>query len=314
MVPKENPTWVIIDSSKMQTYLECPRLYFYQYVLGWRSVFPNNHLVFGEAWHLPMEHLLLNGYSDDIVIEGYNLFENHYRKVFNPDTDEMFKSKTPANAFLALGLYASHMDYRRDLSKYEVLYTEIAGSVAISDSKLMYFRMDSILRNRMTDKKFSLEHKTGSRLWMWAEQWPLSIQTGTYTHVLHCLFPFGQVEGVTMNGTFFMNRKKDPIEFYRFPVGRTTDQMQVWLDTVNYYYEDIVRNMEMLSDAKEEDEVLFAFPLRPTSCLNYGRICAFNDYCNAWQNPLQKCFEPPLGFEIDFWNPMEREAKEIMNL
>ncbi len=314
MVPKPNKTWEIIDSSKLKAYMECPRSYFYEYVLGWRSEMPNNHLVFGEAFHLPMEHLLLNGYTVDALVEGYNMFENLYRQTFPPNTDEMFKGKTPANVFLTLDAYINHHEYRHDLEKYEVLYTEIAGSVSISEDRVLYFRMDSILRDKKTNMKLSLEHKTGSRIWMWSEQWPLSIQVGTYTHVLHCLYPPEEVQGVTLNGVFFLTRKKDPWDFYRFPTGRTLDQMQVWFDTVNYYYNDILRDMDLLSDTTEDDRVLHAFPLRASSCNNYGRVCVYHDFCNAWKNPLQNCFEPPLGFKIEFWNPMEREAKQIMSL
>ena len=51
------PTLQTVDSTKINTFLDCPRQYFFTYVLGWRSDRPNNHLVFGQAWHEAMEHL-----------------------------------------------------------------------------------------------------------------------------------------------------------------------------------------------------------------------------------------------------------------
>jgi len=44
-------TWEIQDSSKVQDAMTCMRRYFYNYILGWQSDAPNNHLVFGSAWH-----------------------------------------------------------------------------------------------------------------------------------------------------------------------------------------------------------------------------------------------------------------------
>ena len=307
MILEEQPTWSIIDPSKMQAFMACPRKFFYEYVLGWRPEMPNNHLVFGEAWHHAMEHLLLNGYHDDAVVDAYQKFEECYRASFAPETDEMFEPKTPFNAFLVLQKYAEK--YAEDLDYFDVLYTEIAGTVTIGQDRMMDFRMDSVIKDNTTGMHASLEHKTGSRLWMWAEQWLLSMQVSTYTHVLHCLYPEDEVEGVIMNGCFFIKRKKDPFDFSRVPTTRSRDQMDTWLFNANYWYDQIQREMELLVNSDADSDLLIAFPLNTTNCLNYGRVCEYHDYCLAWPNPLQKCGEPPLGFKIEHWNPRARDAK-----
>ena len=45
----EHESWYIHDSSKIQEYLECPRMYFYRYVMGWTPDSFNNHTDFGEC-------------------------------------------------------------------------------------------------------------------------------------------------------------------------------------------------------------------------------------------------------------------------
>ncbi|MBU2249242.1 MAG: PD-(D/E)XK nuclease family protein, partial [Gammaproteobacteria bacterium] len=102
-----------IDSSKLKDFKRCPRYFFYRHVLGWQSQTPNNHLVFGSAWHEAMEYLLLNGYGDNSVIEAFDKFLAYYRQSFPPETDEMFKAKTPDNAFWTLAQYANYPPYQQ---------------------------------------------------------------------------------------------------------------------------------------------------------------------------------------------------------
>lgn len=156
------PTWDINDPSKIKVYENCPRAYFYEYILGWRPTTVNIHLIFGEAWHQAQEHLLLNGYEDRHISDAFDKFLLTFRKSISEDMDEQFSPKTPFNALKALLLYAK--EYKRDRDKYEVLYTEIAGTVSIADDTILHWRMDSILREIYGDKKYlSLDHKTSGR-------------------------------------------------------------------------------------------------------------------------------------------------------
>ncbi|MBU2346551.1 MAG: PD-(D/E)XK nuclease family protein [Gammaproteobacteria bacterium] len=302
-----------LDSSKLKDFKRCPRLFFYSHVLGWRSQTPNIHLEFGSAWHEAMEHLLLNGYGNDSIIAAFDKFLIRYREAFPPETDGMFKRKTPDNAFLVLSKYATYPPYQRDFDNYKTLYTEIAGSVAVDEKRTLFFRQDSILEHKKTGHIISREHKTGSRTWMWEEQFLLDAQVGTYNHVLYCLFPKELVSGVEVNGSFFLDRKSEPKSediFRRFLIRRNEDQMQVWIDTTRYYMWQIEMEYELLNDAKEDDYTLRCFPLRDTSCMDYSRMCEYHDFCMAWPNPLRKCFEPPLGFVQRYWDPTEGPAKQ----
>ena len=104
MTLQPHPTWLINDPTKVKDFMACPRLYFYQYTLGWRPEQPNNHLHFGTCWHTAMEYLLLNGYEVESVVKAHELLTAQYREVFNPETDVLFEPKTPDNAFIVLGI------------------------------------------------------------------------------------------------------------------------------------------------------------------------------------------------------------------
>jgi len=307
-----------LDNSKIKCFKQCPRLFFYEHVLGWHNQSPNNHLIFGSAWHEAQEHLLLHGYDSQSVLDAFDKFLAYYRTYLGPETDDLFKGKTPDHAFRALAQYAGYGPYKQDLEEFTTLYTEIAGSVAVDEKRSLFFRMDAVLENKRTGRIRSREHKTGGSKNLWDEQWLLDGQVGTYSHVLNCLYPAEKIDGIEMNGVFFPNlKKKIPASediLHRMLIKRNLGQMQQWLDNTMYYFWEIEREYELLEDAEESDGVLKAFPLRDTSCLNYFRLCNFHDFCLAWPNPLRYSFEPPIGIKVEFWDPTAKPAKETFNL
>ena len=297
----------IIDSSKLNDYLDCPRMFFFRHILGWEIDRPNNHLVFGSAWHEAMEHLLLNGYGDDSMMAAYEKFLDYYRESFPAETDELFSPKTPANALLALARYCA--EYRSD--SFETLYTEIGGRVSIDGKRNIAFKMDSICRDQ-EGRIFSLEHKTKKNSFsrVWVDDWPLSIQVGTYSHVLNCLYSPEKVKGIFINGVGFL---KTDIKFMRVPVYRAPEHCQNWLFHVNYYFDQIENEWEILLESTPDEPIMRAFPQNPRSCTKYFG-CAFFDYCNAWANPLSRCEEVPPGMIIRHWNPLAEPVKHEFNV
>ena len=325
LIDRNLPTWKINDPTKVSEFISCPRKYFYNYVLGWKTSILSNHLVFGTSWHIAMEYLLTHDYNTDSIIAAHEEFLKDYRKTFGPETDEMFWPKTPDNTLITLNAYCGQ--FRDDLVNWEPLYTEIAGKININDEQVLHFRMDSILKHRTKERIKSIEHKTASSSYNWEIQWPLSMQNGTYSHVLYCLFPVDIVEGVTFRASVFKKSKKawqqlsnlqpltvlPPYDFLEFPAKKSPDQMNVWLWHTQLYLDQIAHNFELLADCLEHDEVLYAFPQIPTSCTKWFG-CEFLDFCQAWPNPLQRCYEPPLGYIEEHWDPSAKPAKKVFEI
>jgi len=304
-----NPTLEIVDSTKLSTYIECPRKFFYNYVLGWVSDRANNHLVFGSAVHEAMELLYKRGFDSDNVIDAFQSFLKTYRFDFPEETDELFEPKTPARFMDLLLKYCQ--DYHNDLDLYEVLFTEIAGSVSLDGYFKLYFKMDTILRDRATNMKFSLEHKTkqGPIDRQWRMDFPLGTQVGTYTHALYCLFPMHEVRGVMINGLGMKKTKAHLFELERLPIWKTLEQMQAWQITTAYYMTEMERDFERLSVEQSESDIMLSFPVRHTSCTKFFG-CPYHDFCCAWPNPIHRCDSPPFGFKTFFWNPMNEKHNE----
>lgn len=305
------PEWEVIDSSKLNDYILCSRMYFFIHILGWKSTSPRNDLKFGEAWHVAMEHLLLHGYSNKSVVDAYDKFLECYREEFDEESDELFGAKTPNNALKALAQYSNK--YERDLDELEILYTEIVGTVPITSSQVLHFKMDSIFRQRGGANLYgSFEHKTkgGGISQSWFNTWLMSIQIGTYHHVLYCLYPENVVDGVKINGAGFLKTKFD---FQRLPIKKTRPQMQVWLSIVLKYIDDMKRDLDILSESDASDNLLDAFAHRPQACDKWWG-CPFLDYCISWPNPLRECDEPPMGYKVEFWDPRRERATTKMDL
>jgi len=315
MIP-EHPTWSILDSSKLDTFQDCWRKGFFEYILGWRPDKPEHDLYFGECWHLAREHQLLHGYDD--VAGAYKKFIDHYRKKFPDTTDDIFRPKDPMAVALALGKFAD--ERVNDLRDNKLLYTEISGKVPIDERRFLHYRMDSVLERREDGKIFSWDHKTTTEKsinyrW-WADGFFLGLQNGTYTHCLYCMYDIDQVIGIEFDGVGFNYLKRNQeyrITFKQVPAWKDPKQMNVWLWTVNDLYDRYEMELDRLSHCKESDPIMMAFPIRSGSCSKY-RGCQFHDYCLAWPNPLRSCHEPPLGFRQKFWDPSKMETTNKKDL
>lgn len=304
---QQHSTWTIYDSSKLTTYMSCPRKYFYEYMLGWRRQVQSNHLVFGEAWHRAMRVLLafrtlkLNpdltpGYPAEAIPPAFDAFMEYYRVYFGEETDSNLHPKSPANALKGLEKYVEK--YAAD--SFETIYTEVAGSVPITGDKRVCFRLDGVIRS---DCIYSvLEHKSTGRLGdYWGVQWDLATQMSTYFHVLKCLYKENELDCINVNGTAFKVRD---VAFMRHIVKPPNHVMQAWLSNCERQINQIKLNTEILLHSDDSESFLDAFPTHTIACSNYG-TCPWHDFCRSWPNPLRCCAEPPVGHELHWWNPSD---------
>lgn len=293
-------TFEIYDASKIQAFMDCPRKFFFRYILGWESTEPNIHLVFGSAWHEAIEHLLNHGYDHDNVLFAYEKFLKTYKEKY-PSHYEVHAAKTPENALQALTEYARQWKNQDD---FKVLHTEVAGTVPVGDNTICYWKTDAIIQDK--DGFWTLEHKTtGRKTGSWLTMWPLKVQIGMYTHVLNIMFDRKDVRGVKINGAVLRSSSN---EFIRIPVRLSNNQMLQWLWETKHWLSQIEWNFMELSKCKDSDPVMTAFPRNGESCSKFG--CPHPELCNLMTNPLQRQEEPPHGYHTTWWNPAERE-KEV---
>lgn len=311
----DNENYNIHDATKLQNYMRCPRYYFFQHILGWRIEEPNVHQEFGEAWHKAMETLLLYGYTKDSVILAYGRLLNHYRTHFDEMSDDLRYPKTPDFALDMLQRYVRK--FAGDESMFRTLYTEIGGSVSIGYSRVVYFKIDSILQyisGPYAGRYFSLEHKTTKTMkGTWLDDWSLKMQVFIYTHVLKCMYGTDAI-GVYINGAQF--QKTNP-GFGRYLILKTDSQMELWLSEVNQLIDRIEEDLDEFREEKNNhSRLMLSFPRNTESCTKYNTLCIYHNFCTSWQNPLLYADAeiPPPGFKLDLWDPRRREVSHTMNI
>lgn len=295
-----HPSWNIFDATKLKTFSVCMRKGFLQYILGWDSDYKNHDFIFGEAGHLAKAHLLNNGYNMKSIEEAFNIFLARYRKDFSEITDTDFHPKSPIN--MSDGLISYCQEYRND--QFEVLYTEVADKIPVSEKYELYFRMDAVLQHENTiwvrETKFS-KWRTSN----WGDSWQLNIQPGTYNHVLNCIAGGRTVKGVEMDGTFFY---KNEVKHERAWVSPNSDEMEAWRLDVVSLIEEIYRNMEVLKSESPSQPALKSFRKNTEACFAYyNKKCPYHNICNSCSNPLRilenENGEPPTGYVRKFWDP-----------
>lgn len=324
-----HPTFDILDSSKIQAYMQCPRKYFFEYILGWRSELPNLHLEFGEAFHQALEVLAQEGYEHEAVMHAFNKFSDHFRKEYVEIMGDDHKKKNLANAYTTLSEYV--INYASDVDDFKITDTEVAGKVAISLNPTRYltFRIDEACYGKIFEKTghFIFEHKTGSSLnSLWYDQWLQKTQIGTYYHAARCLLPGEDFLGIVVNGIFPAApiRKKLNGELYAGDKGpqfgrrlyhRTDAQMEAWRLTTIDWYDSIVKDTELAMKVTPDEPIMTCFRKCTESCVNYNNPCAYKDFCHAWPNPTGRVLQS--GFILEYWNPEEhyiKDAKKVVTL
>jgi hypothetical protein len=292
----------VIDSTKIRCFKSCPRQFFYNYVLHWRTDSPNIHLEFGTAWHLAKEHLFNHGWSDANVNEAYALFLSHFRKFFSESDDMNLAPKNASNALSALREYTAA--FRGMNERLTVLGSEVAGRVRLSDDFDMSVKIDLIVRDS-TDMVWILDHKTASRdSPTYDESYFLSDQMYAYTNALFSMYPAEDVAGAYVDISVL--RKTGNLH-KRLPIRRTFDHIEEWHQTILYWahllrleYLQLSAELDAnLADAKH----MAAFPKNTESCTKYGR-CPYMSLCLQCGNPMTGgADEPPQGFRREVWNP-----------
>lgn len=325
------PEWDIYDSSKTKDYMRCPRLYFYEYILGWRSDKPNNDLVFGQTLHLAMEHLYTVAdkkgapWTQEDAEEAADIAETYYRGYFDELQDESLEPKTMANLRLALWEYTEEYA-ESDFKRYKLLHVEKGGLVPLTEDINVTFRMDLILFDRKYKRVVFMDHKTSKRDYLFAEGFKLSFQVFLYNHALlaHVWVVDGveyEAKGAIINGIIFYKATTAAAEkrieaggtinkYVRVPIAKNMDMQRVW------YSEAIRLITKIQGEVRELKERLPLHAASPTlnlfdrnteMCSHYG-LCEFHSFCLSWANPLAHCKQVPSGLRVEHWNPIKEQG------
>lgn len=300
-----HPTWNIFDSSKIVCAMSCLRKYFFRYMLGWKPCGNDLNLIHGEAWHRCQEVVFRNNFNPNCFKQALNAYNAYYSKFYSPTMALDNTPKCPAGAELALTEYLKSSGIRA--SQYEVIDTEIGGQVLISDDIYMAFRLDVLAKRIRDGKIIFIDHKTSGSTNPLYGDFGLSMQMSTYLHatMAHADNP-SDVWGGVIERAIFSGKNKINITLSNVPFFKTPEYMESWLFNANRWVRHIMYNTKYLLLEKPSDVFMKSFGIREVGCKLFNKMCPYRSLCDM-PNPLQQ-ETVPLGFEIEFWNPLKREA------
>lgn len=304
---------LIMDSSKLSTFQECPRKFFFAHVLGWKSEGNSEfHLDFGKAYHSAKETLWKEGGTSAGVEAAYQTFLAEWGKNSEKYMDYPAKGKHPNNVLSALVGFATK--YAKDFKELELVNTEVPGSFLLPNNFMLSFRIDSIHKRVNSGEVLFMDDKTASRADANEHtKYNLSLQMGTYFRALMFMHPNEAVIGGFVNTAIFL---KDQVNHSRVAVYKGYEQLNFWLGQVTYICGEIKRELEQLMECVPGDSYLDAFPPNTNHCTQYYG-CRFADICMAVANPLRYAERAPSGIRIEHWNPFmeaEEKGKEVLHL
>lgn len=296
----------VLDSTKINCYLECPRKFLFRHVAGWTMAVEKYDLLFGKAWHKAVEFLVEHGATPSNVKPAYMLFEEELG-------DSLVDHPTKNKAEVLNALVGYVEQYGNE--KVEPLHIEVGGTMLISHNKTLYFKIDSIVSDYSIGKLIvGIEFKTGSRnSEQWRMHWKNSFQTLCYLHALNALYGEEKVWGLKVRGAIFTKTKG--YEFVDVPVRASIQRLELWLEIANQLWDKINSEIEALKVAMNTDEPILDCFL-PNFCCNSFGGCVYFDYCISEPNPLRyflSGYVPP-EMKVEFWSPLEQEVRERVNL
>jgi len=306
----------VLDNSKRDDFLRCNRYFFFRHVLGLRGKHPSHDLVFGSAWHDGMEALSRFGIAKKGALDAaMQSFLACYREAFGPATDD---DKKPKNPMGALNGYKTYIEqYKAD--PFEHLHFELGVPVPLGGDRVYYGKLDKISRRTTDNRYLVIDHKTSKYdSSVSSEKWESRNQFFGYIHALYCFFPPEEVEGLLVDESIFYHTAKDgyKAKHQRYLVRKSPLKMQEWLINIQYHYDRIVEQLELMLNESTEQQIQKSFPrcYDDRGCISFNRICLYYHHCWSSPNPLKDYGQPkqtPLEFIREYWDPRSDPVSEV---
>lgn len=294
-----DPSVDVIDSTKLSTYIECPRKFFYQHVMGWQPLGVQTVLVFGQAWHKALELLMSSStseYTEDLVEAA---FEQGFMPVFR-GTEEVFPRTVDRARSALLGW---SRQWFRDLEFYEVLAVERLATLTLLGDYILFGKLDAEIRDRETGEEFVLEHKTCSQS---SDAWELRLQIGAYLAMTE--HPVIVDELILLKNTGARGGRL--FDFNRQTIDFIEEHNRSWHFDVGRWMERLAGDFNCLAACQGNWAAVlpWCFPRSiGSACNTYGKRCIYSNLCREPTTP--DCHSmPPIGFTVRHWDPRQKES------
>ena len=313
---------VYYDNTRISSYRECPRAFFFRHIKMWSPDGTAIALVNGLAWHDAMD-IVWKGISegkmsqDEVYKTALAAYVTSWIEGGYPAPEHMsmedierFYPRGPAVAAEVL------MNYILQRSAFikdgELIDVEKPFAVPLYDhtNKVIYIgRLDKVFNSR-PDGLRVIEHKSTSMYGIktgfqprYIDSFSPNSQVDGYTHAAHMLYD--SLRGIYVDVALFHKKVHDKFKF--IPIDRSVELLEGWLhDTRNW-----VERIEADKAAYKEGGLLASFPKNTSACGNWSG-CVYLDICRYKADP--DIDEVPPGFVRNEWNPFDVNKIEKLGL
>lgn len=313
----------LFDNTRISDFRRCPRYFFHRHVRHWAtSGRVSDAIAFGSAWHAAMDTIWSAVHADmtrdDTIDAALAAWTAAWCDAGMPHPHEidavMIKALGARNPYQAHEMLIAYYEKRnRAIRSMEIIEIERPFAVPLTpdDPTLFYVgRIDKVVAPTRSSVR-GIEHKTTSSSKrsfdgdtkirpMFMETFSPNSQVDGYLYTLHMLYPDKDVD-VWVDAALVSTSGED---FSFIPVERKLSHLDGWLWTTHYWIERIEEQRAALDECGPEDPYLAAFPQDTSSCFDFNTQCPFLPLCKSRANPLT-WEEPPGGFKVEKWDPLE---------
>lgn len=279
--------------SVMSLYQECPRKWYFRYVLGWRAKALADPLALGSAVHEAQEVFYNTNFNYDKCIDrGLEVIKD-----LNPLlTDKLASALHIWHGFIG----------RFEREKVKVLLVEEPIDIKLPNGFVMTGRLDRLLQDLETDEIFIDDTKTtGWDLTKTFRNYTYHDQPKLYFAGFKDTFPelATKCNGWRTDGIYVRERLSKGVgtgEFYghaeRSPIVTFLDgQLGDIRNSYASFIDDMAYKLALVE--KEGESPSLAFPGCGSHCLAYNKICEYYNYCHK----VDESPSMPHNFTRDEW-------------
>lgn len=301
-----------IDYSSISSYIDCPRKFFFQYMLHLRHTSSNLDLVFGSCWHYGLEcaykQLMIDPDTDPsdlikISSKGFLALWEIEGTSFN---EELSFPKSPGNALNMYHKYFTSV-YTPD-KNVKIIGVETPFVISLGDGLPYYTGRLDLTSIKNDDSVIITDHKTAKYVnETTLAGYDSSFQTDGYLAAGYLYYD--KLPTIIYSVAQVAKTKND---FFNHTVMKSKSLIDRSLHDISFWVRRLLDDIVKYKIEKDYGEgettdrnyIQKSFHRAPGyACTQYFRKCSYFDICHFRNNAITYANKTPQGYIVYEWDP-----------